>query len=874
MTDPITRLNAALEGRYAIERELGAGGMATVYLADDLKHERKVAVKVLKPELAAVVGAERFLAEIKTTANLQHPHILPLFDSGEADTFLFYVMPYVEGESLRERLDREKQLGIDEAVTIAVDVAGALDYAHRQNVIHRDIKPENILLHDGRPMVADFGIALAVSAAAGNRMTETGLSLGTPHYMSPEQATAEKRLSNRSDIYSLGAVMYEMLTGDPPHTGSSAQQIIMKIVTDEARPVTELRKTVPQNVAAAVSKALEKLPADRFEGANALCMALSDPTYGVAQLRPNKTGPVSSRREQMSWILAGAFALLFLWTRMAGPPTASLPQPTRFNLPVPEGQTMGWETRPQLAVSPDGRTIAYVSNRKLFVRLLATAEATVVHEGEPVAPAFSPDGGSILFFEYNQLKRVSASGGAATLITDAWPFGMAMDWTPGGIYYSRVDGIYRISETGGDPTQVTSLADESEAQHQWPQLVGDDLLLFTAVGPSLGWDDSKLVLYDLDAGVRVWQLKGGMFGSYVRSGHIVYPRSDGTVLALPFDITKRSSTGAPTPVLQDVRVGEDLGGASFAISDGGTIVYVSDASPGSHILQRRDRTGVIKGQLGEPGSWDQPNLSHDGTRIALTHRTATNDDVSFVDVSTGAVERFTFGLREDETPLWSPDDNEIVFTAYGGRQRHVYRQRVAGGDPQLIFVSDFHLHVNSWSPDGRWLLVDFPDSVSQHDVWALELGDSVVARPLFNSPATEWLPVFSPDGRWIAYAIDEDGDQDIFVGPWPSGTEKYQVSVGGGTWPAWSADGRSLFFFQPDGDQALMIEAELQIAPRFARTTLDTLFSVPARDAQRALLVLPDGDFLLLAYNPDAIEYEISVVENFLTELLGLPGNE
>jgi serine/threonine protein kinase len=238
---PASRLSAALADRYRIEHELGAGGMATVYLAQDLKHDRQVAIKVLKPELAAVLGADRFVQEIKTTAALQHPHILPLFDSGSADGFLYYVMPYIEGETLRAKLDREKQLGVDEAVKITTEVADALDYAHRHGVIHRDIKPENILLHDGRPMVADFGIALAVSAAAGGRMTETGLSLGTPHYMSPEQATAEKDITARSDVYSLASVLYEMLTGNPPHTGSSAQQIIMKIVTDTARPVTEFR---------------------------------------------------------------------------------------------------------------------------------------------------------------------------------------------------------------------------------------------------------------------------------------------------------------------------------------------------------------------------------------------------------------------------------------------------------------------------------------------------------------------------------------------------------------------------------------------------------------------------------------------------------
>src|SRR5512135_1713402 len=232
------RLRASLADRYRIERELGAGGMATVYLAEDLKHDRRVAVKVLRPELAAVIGADRFLAEIRTTANLQHPHILPLFDSGAADSFLFYVMPFVEGESLRDRLVREKQLPIGDAVRIATEVAGALDYAHRHGVIHRDIKPENILIHDGRALVADFGIALAASKAGGTRMTETGMSLGTPHYMSPEQAMGERDITPAADIYALGCVLYEMLVGDPPFTGPTAQAIVAKLLTSEPEPVT------------------------------------------------------------------------------------------------------------------------------------------------------------------------------------------------------------------------------------------------------------------------------------------------------------------------------------------------------------------------------------------------------------------------------------------------------------------------------------------------------------------------------------------------------------------------------------------------------------------------------------------------------------
>jgi len=275
--DDTTRLVTALEERYRIERQLGAGGMATVYLATDLKHDREVALKVLRPELGAVLGAERFLAEIKITARLDHPHILTLIDSGETEGFLWYVLPYVRGESLRAKLAREKQLSIDEAVRIATQVASALDYAHRHGVVHRDIKPENILLHEGEAVVADFGIALAVREAGGTRITETGLSLGTPQYMSPEQATGGSELDARSDVYSLAAVVYEMLAGEPPHTGPTAHAVIAKLVTERPTRIRTVRDTVPEGVDAAIAKALAKVPADRFQDARQFAAALETP---------------------------------------------------------------------------------------------------------------------------------------------------------------------------------------------------------------------------------------------------------------------------------------------------------------------------------------------------------------------------------------------------------------------------------------------------------------------------------------------------------------------------------------------------------------------------------------------------------------------
>src|SRR5215472_4801982 len=309
-------LATALADRYTIERLIGEGGMARVFLARDLRHNRRVALKVLRPDLGAVVGVERFQAEIEVTANLQHPNLLPLFDSGEAGDLLFYVMPYVEGESLRARIQREKQLPVDEVLRIATAVAGALDYAHRHGVIHRDLKPENILLHDGQPLVADFGIALAISNASGARITQTGISLGTPQYMSPEQATGDRSIDARTDIYSLGALTYEMLTGEPPHTGSTSQAIIARVLTERPRSIRATRSSVPEHIEAAVDHALEKLPADRWATAHDFADAMNgrrQVTRSTGILPSGRATTVVARssriREVVAWSLFGAAAV-------------------------------------------------------------------------------------------------------------------------------------------------------------------------------------------------------------------------------------------------------------------------------------------------------------------------------------------------------------------------------------------------------------------------------------------------------------------------------------------------------------------------------------------------------------------------------------
>ena len=442
MTDPISRLNAALEGRYAIERELGEGGMATVYLADDLKHERKVALKVLKPELAAVVGAERFLAEIKTTANLQHPHILPLFDSGEADTFLFYVMPYVEGETLREKLDRQHQLPVDEAVRITTNVAEALEYAHSHGVVHRDIKPANILLQAGKPVISDFGIALAVGMAGGGRLTENGLSLGTPHYMSPEQATGDLSVGAATDIYALGCVLYEMLVGEPPYTGPNAQAVLGQIIAGEAASATKHRTSVPVNVDAALRCALEKIPADRFTSAQELAKALGDEHFRYGELATvGASAPEGpwNRLTIATTTLAAVLTLTLAWSFLRPQPPGPI---TRFTLTPPESQALEPNQGVNLTLSHDGSRIVYRGPTQLLQRPINQLEIEQIPGTEEARnPVLSPDGNSVAFTGGGSLKTISLLGGPAfTVVASGVPnAGGGLDWGSDGILYFTDD---------------------------------------------------------------------------------------------------------------------------------------------------------------------------------------------------------------------------------------------------------------------------------------------------------------------------------------------------------------------------------------------------------------------------------------------------
>ncbi len=868
MSAAADRLTAAVADRYRIERELGQGGMATVYLAQDLRHDRHVALKVLKPELAAVLGAERFVVEIKTTASLQHPHILPLFDSGSADGFLFYVMPYVEGETLRDRLDRETQLGIDESVKLTAEIADALDYAHRHGVIHRDIKPENILLHDGRPVVADFGIALALSAAAGGRMTETGLSLGTPHYMSPEQATAEKELTNRSDIYSLGCVLYEMLTGNPPHTGATAQQIIMKIVTEEAAPVTKLRKAVPPNVAAAVAKAVERLPADRFETAKGFAEALGNPSFrgatgGTASAAAVRT---ADWRARAAVPLAGVVAILLIaavwgWLR----PVARESPVGRFEIRMAgAAQTSGG-----VVVSPDGRSIAYLdADERLLLRRRGELESKPipgVRSG--TAGFFSPDGASIGYVTGlpGSLMVASLGGGAPRVVVrdSASGSGGGVWARDGTIYYTSTRGeLMRVPSEGGSPALVAR-PDTTRGHQQFgsPDLLpGDDAALVTVFGSNA----PQIGVVDFQSGAtRI--LASGLIARFGPPDYVIIGRATGELVALPFDARRRVATGPEVALGDRMRVASAGFAASLAVSKVGDLFY--DAATEYGFIVRVDRSG--RARPVDP-DWRELvsglALSPDGTRLALSKFVEGRDELWIKTLDRGPLSRLSFGGALSYRPSWSPDGRSITFLSDrdAANPEAAYRiSATGGGEAELLHRVATPIDEALWSGDGRWLVYR-AGSGGGRNIFALRWGTKDPTVPIATSQFEERSPALSLDDRYIAYVSDESGRAEVYVRPFPdAGSAKWQVSTRGGSEPRWSHSGRELFYRSEAGE---LIAARLAPGPTFAVAEERPLFSALGflTDNMHSMYeVLPDDQGFLFVRLEGGTEARVVVVQNW-----------
>jgi serine/threonine-protein kinase len=836
MTDASTRLAAALADRYVIERELGAGGMATVYLAHDVRHDRKVALKVLRPELSAILGGERFLAEIKTTANLQHPHILSLFDSGEADGLVFYVMPYVEGESLRERLAREKQLPVEEAVRIATEVAGALDYAHGHGIVHRDIKPENILLHGGHAQVADFGIALAASRSdGGTRMTETGMSLGTPHYMSPEQAMGEREITGRSDVYALGCVLYEMLMGEPPFTGPTAQAIMARVMTEQPRSLQLQRHTIPAHVEAAVRVALEKLPADRFATAAEFAAALEGRLATRAATRAQPAAPGALRWRSVT-IAAGVVAIgcaaLAVWALRRSPAQ----QVTRVSVAFPAAERLRTTSTRRFAIAPDGSRIVYVGpdtvGTQLWVRELNALNARPLPgTSNAMAPFFSPDGKSVAFFTGSpgDLKVVPVAGGPAlTVVRDsANPFGG--DWGADGMLYfdNQESRIARVPSAGGAVEAVSTLDSAlGQTEHDWPELLpGGKAALVQIWHTSIG--DAEIGVLDL-ATRKATPVIQGAYGRYLPTGHILYATFNGSLMAVPFNARRRAVTGAATAIAEGVQVDGYSGSAQFAVSRGGTLLYMPGGGVGSEQVVLVDRGGrMTPVDSAWRGNFGTLALSPDGTRLAITVTSSDGEQVWVKQLPRGPLTRLTFGGSANR-PTWTPDARRVAFmSSRAGGRRSLFVQRFDGSaEAESVLAHPRQVDEVAMTGDGRTFVVRLGSGGTRtRDIYALTPGVDTVPRALVSGVFDEFGADVAPGDHWFAYVSNESGRSEVYVRRLDDpGAGRTQVSVDGGEEPRWAHNGRELFFRTRRGE---MMVAEVSAGATFSARPPRALFNAP-----------------------------------------------
>ncbi|HUQ84159.1 MAG TPA: protein kinase [Gemmatimonadaceae bacterium] len=809
------RLKIALVSRYVIERTLGQGGMATVYLARDLRHERRVALKVLRPELAAAIGADRFLNEIRVTASLQHPHILPLHDSGETDGFLYYVMPYVEGESLRDRLNGERQLPVDDAIRIATEVAAALAYAHGKGVIHRDVKPENILLASGAAVVADFGIARAVTAAGGGRLTQTGLSLGTPHYMSPEQATAERDVDARTDIYALATVVYEMLVGEPPFAGPTAQSVIAKVLTENPRSMRLGRPTVPEHIDAAVRKALAKLPADRFRTATEFSTALTRPAltpeYSPATSASTAKGGLSPKHRQL--VLAAAVLVGLLAFGISGwlrePPPR--PEPiVRSTITLPnEAPADARQFGSSLALSPDGSVLVYAANQQLFVRRLDQIDAVPIpNTSAAEQPFFSPDGRHIGFVANGVLKRVPLAGGPVLTIGAVQQIQGATWGDNDIIVFSRALGtggsLFKISAAGGTPELVIADSTGSNA-FRWPSfLPGRDKVL-VSIGTGLSFQTG---LVDLETG-RLQSIPGaGASAHFVEPNWLLSVAVDGTVIAVPFDAQAGRATGPamPVPVLDRVATGL-LGSAKLAVSRNGWAVYMEGFARRRR-LTLVDRRGARSTIATEAQPYSDPRFSANGKDVAVTviqPGGGLAGDIWVLNVARATMSRLTFD-GANEYPDWSADGRRVLYTTVRG-ENGLYSRAAGGGTAESLFKGPGQQMFEAILTHDEKRVVYRLRAIPA-DLYHVHRDSIDKSHALLESPYDERSPVISPDDRWLAYVSNETGRDEVYVRPFPDDGARSMISAAGGTEPRWSRDGRELFYRNADTLFAVEVKAQ------------------------------------------------------------------
>jgi eukaryotic-like serine/threonine-protein kinase len=804
---------------YQVLSLLGAGGMGEVYLAEDTRLKRKVALKLLPTELTANQDRlRRFEQEARAASALNHPNIITIHEIGESGQWHYLVTELIDGETLRERLNQGR-IGFSAALDIALQIASALVAAHKAGIVHRDIKPENIMLRsDGLVKVLDFGLAkLTESSTSGLSSnaptraqvnTETGMVMGTARYMSPEQARGQK-VDARTDIFSFGVVFYEMITGRAPFEGETTSDVVAAILKSEPPPLVDGAHEVPRELEHIVSRALRKDPERRYQVVKDLLLDLED-----LKQRPSEVSvPAKRPLPHLVWIAATALllvatlALAIAYFQRAPVEVRAVrsfilaPEKSSFNLIDTNAGS--------LSISPDGRRLTFVAptaegKNLLWVRSLDALSAQALAGTEDAYyPFWSPDSRFIGFFAGGKLKKIEAAGGPTLTLCDA-PLARGGAWNRDGVIVFAPDSagpLQQISASGGVTSAVTKLDDaRGELTHRWPYFLPDGQH-FLYLRRSITGSESETAIYVASLGSKESKLllRTNSNVAYAQ-GYLLFLR-EGTLMAQPFDAQRLETSGDAFPIVVGVQSEPSMARGVFAVSENGVLAYQTGSVRNGSQLASFDRNGKQLSVIGDVAIYGYPQLSPDGRRVAVTivDPTNGNEDVWLYDVARGLRIRFTVDPADERNLTWSPDGSRIVFASNRKGHFDLYQKASSGvGSDELLLESELDKYPMSWSPDGRFLLYLGVDPKTKLDLWVLPLGGDRKPFPFLQTEFNEANGQFSPDGRWIAYASDESGGNEIYVAPFPGPGAKQQISTSGGRQPRWRGDGKEIFYLAPD----------------------------------------------------------------------------
>ncbi len=876
---------------YDILGPLGAGGMGEVYLARDTRLEREVAIKVLPEHFADDDDRlRRFEQEAKSLASLNHPNVAQVYGIDQIESVCFIAMELVDGEDLSERVARGK-LPVDEAVDIARQIAEGLEVAHEAGIIHRDLKPANIrITPEGVVKILDFGLAkptgpstlLSGSASAepdSVLVTEEGLILGTPTYMSPEQARG-KPVDRRTDIWAFGCLLFECLVGERAFTGESFSDVLAAIVA-EGPDLSRLPATTPAHVRTLLQRCFVKDPRGRLRdiGEARLLLAGGGSGSSVWALADAVTGePVLGSRARAvgraGWLVALVMGLvaLGLWLRASSAEPGVLL--TRTTLGLPEDDAIKLSASQYSAcmqISPTGDSVLYLGGARseLSLRRIDSFDSVKLAGTEGARfPVFSPDGRWVAYFVDFGIWKVAVSGGAPIQVCTTSSEGGSMRglaWGEGELFFpaGMGGGLQAVPEDGGELRVVSSLdPGREEVSQRWPDLLpdGKHLLVTIKTAQTTSFDDALIGVASLETGQVQILLEGGSYARYSPTGHILYARGS-TLFAVAFDPDVLAIEGTPFKVVDDLAFDAGSGGAQFSVSDEGTLAYLpAFADAWLFRLAWLTPPGAV-----EPLDLEQANVytgdvSPAGDRIAATVMGA-NDSIWLYDLEDNTSVRLTFTAGNDQVPVWSPDGTRIAYTNDSSGSWNLYQVASDGSTPgEELLASSADDTPNSWSPDGSRLLFTRSAADGDVDIWVLQMDGERQAEPWLQTHRAESMGVFSPDGRWVAYLSEASGNSEVYVRPFAGPGATTRISRAGGSFPIWAPDGASLFYSNEEGH---IFEVEVTMGEEMKASAPVPLF-LEERE-QFEISLSPDGlRFLTTLTNVDAEQRQIRVMFDWL----------